>query len=323
MDSSRYSSIFQKKTRKATPSKEMDITKTIHSVIMLFTSLFRLTGAILAFYIQVSSTSHPQQRIAINVKNVSLRKLFAEIEKKTNYTFFYDVSILNETKPVTATVKDATVEEVMRVAMVGQSLEYTITDKTIFVKKERKAAEAASVDTGRGGGIKVKGVVLTEAGVPVQGANVTLKRTEKKTITNAKREFEPSYGIPVGSALIFSYVGYAPQNFTVKEGGHIRIYMKMAQNEVDKAVVQAYGTTTQRLTTRDIVKVKAEEIERQQIMNPLLALQRKVAGLDVNQVNGYASAPIKVELRGRADINNMFTSDPLYIVDGVPLTVKA
>jgi TonB-linked SusC/RagA family outer membrane protein len=300
-------------------------TKTIESATGLFIRTMRLTGVILlAFCLQVSARSDAQQRIAINVKNASLQKLFAEIEKKTNYTFFYDVSILKETKPVTVTMKDATVEEILRMAMVGQSLEYTITDKTIFVKKERKAVvEATAVDTGKGGGIKVRGVVLTEVGVvPVQGANVTVKQTEKGTITNAKGEFELSYAIPVGSVLIFSYVGYAPQNFTVKDGSPIRIYMKVAQDELDKAVVQAYGTTTQRLTTADIGKVTAEEIERQPVMNPLLALQGRVAGLDVVQTSGYASAPIKVELRGRPDINPLFTADPLYIIDGVPLTVN-
>ena len=50
-------------------------------------------------------------------------------------------------------------------------------------------------------------------------------------------------------------------------------------------------------------------------------MQGRVAGLDITQTSGFASAPVKVELRGRASISNFFTSDPLYIVDGVPLTV--
>jgi TonB-linked SusC/RagA family outer membrane protein len=298
------------------------VTKTHESATLFFRTM-RLTGVILlAFCLQVSARSDAQQRIAINVKNASLQKLFAEIEKKTSYTFFYDVTILKETKPVTVVFKDATVEEILKQALLGQALEYTITDKTIFVKKERKAVvEAAPADTGRAATIRVKGVVLTEAGVPVQGANVTIKQTEKGTITNEKGEFELS-AVPAGGVLMFSFVGYTPQNITIKDASQIRIYMKMAQNELDKAVVQAYGMTTQRLTTGDIGKVTAEEIERQPVMNPLLALEGKVAGLDVNMTSGYASAPVKVELRGRATINSMFTSDPLYIVDGVPLTVN-
>ncbi len=325
MDFIRHFVPFREARPKALSFNAPPATKTIESAIRLLIRTMRLTGVILlAFCLQVSARSDAQQRIAINVRNASLQKLFAEIEKKTNYTFFYDLSILKETKPVTIVFKDATVEDILKQALVGQSLEYTITDKTIFVKKERKAVvETSRVDTGHGGGIKVKGMVLTEAGgVPVQGANVTVKQTQKGTITNANGEFEFSYTIPAGSVLIFSFVGYAPQNITVRDGGEIRIYMKVAQNELDKAVVQAYGTTTQRLTTADIGKVTAEEIERQPVMNPLLALEGKVAGLDVSMTSGYASAPVKVELRGRASIDGGLTSDPLYIVDGVPLTVN-
>ncbi len=53
---------------------------------------------------------------------------------------------------------------------------------------------------------------------------------------------------------------------------------------------------------------------------PSLALQGQVPGLDIEQQSGYATAPVKVELRGRSALGQ-FPSDPLYIVDGVPLTV--
>jgi TonB-linked SusC/RagA family outer membrane protein len=322
MDFFRHFSPVYRAKRKALYFNASPVIKTLESATTLFIRTMRLTGVILlAFCLQVSARSDAQQRIAINVKNISLQKLFAEIEKKTNYAFFYDVAILKETKPVTMIVKDATVEEILKLALAGQALEYMITDKTIFVKKERKTVvEAVPADTSRGRVIKASGVVLTDAGVPIQGANVTIKQTEKGTITNAKGEFELS-AMPAGDVLVFSFVGYALQNFTVKDEGQIRIYMKVAQNELDKAVVQGYGTTTQRLTTSDIGTVTAEEIERQPVMNPLLALQGKIAGLDVTVTNGYASAPIKVELRGRSAINTTFPSDPLYVIDGVPLTV--
>jgi TonB-linked SusC/RagA family outer membrane protein len=290
------------------------------------TLLFRamkLTGIILLVAcIHVSARTNAQ-RIAISVKNVPLQKLFLEIERKTNYTFFYDVTILKDSKPVTLEMRDASVEEILKIALANQNqLAFSITDKTIFVKKEKKVvAEEIPEGGGPGGSLKAKGIVYNEAGVPIAGANVTIKQTEKGTITNAKGEFELSTA-PVGGVLIVSFVGYAPQEIKVKDASIVRVYLKVTTNELDKAVVQAYGTTSQRLTTSDIGTVTAEEIERQPVMNPLLALQGKIAGLDVVETNGYASAPVKVELRGRAAINPIFTSDPLYIIDGVPLTVN-
>ena len=95
----------------------------------------RLTGVILiAFCLQVSARSNAQQRIAINVKNVSLQKLFAEIEKKTTYTFFYNVTILKETKPVTMVTEEATVEDILKRALAGQtflSQEYSSADANV------------------------------------------------------------------------------------------------------------------------------------------------------------------------------------------------
>ena len=210
---------------KSLSSNGSRVTKTHDPAISLLISTMRLTGVILlAFCLQVSAKSDAQQRIAINVKNVSLQKLFAEIEKKTSYTFFYDVTILKETKPVSISFKEATVEEILRAAMVGQALEYTITDKTIFVKKERKVAAEIPAVANPESLIDVHGVVLTEAGVPVQGANVTIKQTGKGTITNAKGEFDMSK-VPLGSLLVFSFVGYAQQVFTLKDGTAIRIYL--------------------------------------------------------------------------------------------------
>ena len=145
--------------------------------------------------------------------------------------------------------------------------------------------------------------------MPVQGANVTIKQTETGTITTARGEFELS-AVKVNMVLIVSFVGFAGEQIQIKDATPVHVALKVAHNVLDKAVVQAYGNTTQRLTTSDIGTVTAEEIERQPVMNPLLALQGKVAGLDVIQTSGYLSAPIKVELRGHADINPAFTSDP-------------
>ncbi|WP_431217470.1 SusC/RagA family TonB-linked outer membrane protein [Puia sp. P3] len=53
----------------------------------------------------------------------------------------------------------------------------------------------------------------------------------------------------------------------------------------------------------------------------MLALQGRVPGLVITPISGYASSPVKVELRGRSDLNPSSTGEPLYVVDGVPLTV--
>src|SRR5260221_7367279 len=281
----------------------------------------KLTGIfILIACLQVSARTSAQ-RLSISLKNGSLEKLFTEIEKKTSYVFFYDVTILKNTKPITVEMKDVSVENILEAALKGQSLEYRIAEMTIFIKKEEKkmAFNSDSV-AGPVGKLRVKGAVVNETGQPLAGANITIKETGKGTITIARGEFELGQLVE-NNTLVFSYIGYSVKQWIVKNTDPIRIVLPVAVNELDKTVVQACGTTSRRLATGDIGVVTAEEIERQPVLNPLLALQGKVAGLDVNLTSGYASAPIKVELRGRSSVNPQLTSDPLYIIDGVPLTV--
>jgi TonB-linked SusC/RagA family outer membrane protein len=118
------------------------------------------------------------------------------------------------------------------------------------------------------------------------------------------------------------YVGYKTTNIKIGERANYAVLMNVAVDDLDKVQIQAYGKTNRRLATGNIATVTAEEIEKQPVMNPLQALQGRVPGLVVTQTSGYASAPFKVELRGRNNINDLLTSDPLYIVDGVPLTVS-
>src|SRR5581483_11409147 len=99
------------------------------------------------------------------------------------------------------------------------------------------------------------GVVYNEAGQPLSGANVVIKETGKGVTTNAKGEFQIM--APSTSTLIISYIGYAPQLIKISEEKAIQVYLKITKNQLDKVVVQAYGTTTERLNTGSIVTVSA------------------------------------------------------------------
>jgi len=142
---------------------------------------------------------------------------------------------------------------------------------------QQRPAEDTPADAGRSETIKVRGFVLTEAGVPLAGACVMIKQIKKVTITNEKGAFEFSHGIPAGSVLVISYVGYAPDTLTVTEATQIRIYVKEAHNELDEAVIKTYYRTS------------SNEIESQPVRDPLAALAGRVPGLIVTTVNPSAS----------------------------------
>src|SRR5678815_3303848 len=78
----------------------------------------------------------------------------------------------------------------------------------------------------------------------------------------------------------------------------------------------AYGTTTGRLSTSSISKIKGDDIRKQPVENPMLALGGRVPGLQITQVNGMAGGAVSITVRGRNSLDA--GSEPLYIIDGVP-----
>ncbi|MBZ4187628.1 SusC/RagA family TonB-linked outer membrane protein [Niabella beijingensis] len=167
---------------------------------------------------------------------------------------------------------------------------------------------------------EITGTVRNSSGEPLSGATITNTRTGKGSVTNASGKFTlPT--VTEDDKLRVSYIGYAIQFVTVKKNTELDITLKDATNELDRVVVQAYGTTSDRLRTGNISKVTAADIAKQPVMNVLNVLQGLSPGVDVVNTSGYASGVVKIEIRGRNGINPNFSSDPLYVIDGVPLTI--
>jgi TonB-linked SusC/RagA family outer membrane protein len=260
-----------------------------------------------------------QTKVTLDVKDAPLERVLTDIGKQTGMGFTYTTDIRTANK-VDITVTNATVDEALNICFKNQPFTYDIVKNTIVVKTRLSPEIATAIPTVPVKLIKALGTVYNESGQPLSGANVTVKETGRGTITNAKGEFELREA-PENGTLIISYVGYTKQLVKIKEGVIAKIFLQVAKNDLDKVVIQAYGTTTQRLNTGNIATVTAAEIERHPVMNPLEAIQGRVPGVIVTETSGYASAPVKIEIRGRSVIDGGQPSEPLYIIDGVPLTV--
>ncbi|HEX4849953.1 MAG TPA: TonB-dependent receptor plug domain-containing protein, partial [Puia sp.] len=93
--------------------------------------------------------------------------------------------------------------------------------------------------------------------------------------------------------------------------------VKMRVSAIDEVQVIAYGTTTKRFNIGNVATVKAADIEKQPVQNPLLALQGRVPGVVVTQMTGINGGAVKVRIQGQ----NSFRADgldPLIVIDGVP-----
>ena len=160
----------------------------------------------------------------------------------------------------------------------------------------------------------VKGVVKDVTGEPIIGASVLVKGTNNGTITNLDGAFSLS-NVEEGVEIEITYVGYLPQ--IVKATiAPLNIILREDTKTLDEIVVIGYGTQKKSVVTASIAKVSSEDLSRTSPTRVDNALKGLAAGVQVTTLNGQPGASSRVRVRGIGTINN---SDPLYIIDGMPV----
>jgi TonB-linked SusC/RagA family outer membrane protein len=161
----------------------------------------------------------------------------------------------------------------------------------------------------------VTGKVTDKNGVPLSGVSVTIKNSSTGTQTNDVGDF--SLSVPnAARALVFTYVGYSPQEFSIGRGNTLNITLSTEEKKLDEVVVVAYGTQRKREVTGSVAVVDEKAIRRQQVTSVGQALQGTAAGVMVVNNSGQPGDNPQIRIRGIASLNA--SAEPLLVLDGVP-----
>lgn len=163
---------------------------------------------------------------------------------------------------------------------------------------------------------EIRGTVKDADNQVLAGVTVLEKNTQNGVTT----DFDGNYTIKVSKNAIlqFSYMGYRTQEIKIG-GGKSSIFNIVMQEDtqaLDEIVVVGYGVQKKSDVTGSVASVKADELEKISGLNPLSAMQGKVAGVQITSSTGSPGAGNTVIIRGRSTVGN---SSPLYVVDGLPL----
>ena len=174
----------------------------------------------------------------------------------------------------------------------------------------------------------VRGTVVNEAGVPMQGVTVEAvdgkNQFRKSTQTAADGTFELT-NLPTGAGytFVFTHVGYAEQELTgynVTGSTPITLSVTMqpgASGMAEEVVVIGYGRATKRDVTGSVKSIKAEDFNKGIINSPEELLQGKISGVNVTSASGEPGALQNITVRGPGGVRT--GSTPLFVVDGLPL----
>ncbi|HSP11589.1 MAG TPA: TonB-dependent receptor [Salegentibacter sp.] len=156
--------------------------------------------------------------------------------------------------------------------------------------------------------------VVTDAknGMPVPSANVIEKGTSNGVLTNFDGEFNIS--VPVGAILEFSFIGYATVEVEIEGPEPLNITLEPEASALSEVVVVGYGTQRKTDLTGAVSVVDMESAKRQPSPQVTEQLQGQASGVTVAS-SGQPGEPPQVRIRG---INTFGSSNPLYVVDGVP-----
>ncbi|MCL1936894.1 MAG: SusC/RagA family TonB-linked outer membrane protein [Candidatus Azobacteroides sp.] len=161
---------------------------------------------------------------------------------------------------------------------------------------------------------QVSGTVTDESGEPVIGASVIAKGTTIGTATDINGKF--AFSIPESvNTLVVRYIGYTQSEVAASE--NVQVQLVPDTKTLDEVVVTALGISRDKKTLGYAVSsVKGEDLVNSNAINPMTALQGKIAGVEVSS-SSVPGGTQNVIIRG---FNSFDNNQPLYVVDGVPLT---
>ena len=172
---------------------------------------------------------------------------------------------------------------------------------------------AAGQVNAQSGPIEITGTVLDASGETIIGANIIVKGTTNGTTTNIDGNFRLS--APIGSTLVFNFIGYVPVEVTVKDGKPLQITMIEDTQKLDEVVVIGYGTRQRKSITGAVDQVNSEIFENRPVSNAMQALQGASANLIIQQKNMNPNDnSMSINIRG---VSTMGNNDPLIVIDGL------
>ncbi len=195
-------------------------------------------------------------------------------------------------------------------AFLSSNISQAAPDRHVLDKLTTTNVDQKSVDK------IVTGKVVDETNSPLPGVSIVLKGTQRGTVTDGNGQFK--LDVPDANAtLIFSFVGYQPQEIAVGNQTTINLTLKGDSKVLEEIVVIGYGTLKKSDLTGAVGSVKADQLLERPAPSLTQALSGRMAGVQVNTNSGRPGGRTTIRVRGFSSINS--SNNPLYVVDGVML----
>lgn len=251
------------------------------------------------------------QTVTLNYEGEKLENVLSAIKAQTGYSFVFSEQLLDVNRRISINVKAAPLKKTLTELLIGTNLTSEIKNKYIYFIKDEKNSNASSPQEK-----KITGVVTSEDGEPIIGANVINEATKVGTITDLDGKF--ALETATKSTLLISYIGYTTQQVKVSNANTYNIVLVADTKILDEVVVTALGIKrAEKALSYNVQELKGDELTVAKDANFMNSLSGKVAGVTINASSGGVGGAVRVVMRGTKSISN--DNNALYVIDGIPI----
>lgn len=263
---------------------------------------------VLLFGFTVSAQS---QKVSLDFKNERVEKVLASIKSQTGMSLVFSDQLVDVNRKVTMQLKDVTLKEALTRLLSGTNLTFEIRNNKIYFIEKKAVSQPGSRKK------RVTGVVKDVMGEPLIGANVVEKgRSTNGVITDFNGKF--TLEVDESASLVVSYIGYLAQDIPTKGKGDFHIILKEDTNTLDEVVVTGYGDFKKATYIGSASVLTTEKLEALPVVSVGQMIESNIPGISV--VAGTSSQPgAKTTLRVRGVASMNASTEPLYVLDGVPI----
>ena len=264
-----------------------------------------LGAALLLLFLTTGGRAQtPPPTVSIAKENVSVEQVLKEIERLTNYTFFYNNGDFDLKRIVSVAAVRKPVSEVVRQMLPDCSCRFE--NRRIILVKDAAPQRQT-----------VKGVVKDEKGAPVIGATVLVTDAGQPRGISTDMNGSFTLTLPALTAeamLEVSFIGFDTYKSAVGSRTFFDVVLTYAQQSIDEVVVVGYGVQKKANLTGAVATVSQKELKDRPVSNVGRALQGVIPNLNVTLSSGQPGAGATYNIRGTTSPNG---GSPLVLIDGV------
>jgi TonB-linked SusC/RagA family outer membrane protein len=165
---------------------------------------------------------------------------------------------------------------------------------------------------------QVSGTVVDETGAPVRGVIIRIKGSNKGAVSDKDGKY--TIAAAPNDILVFNLVGYTKKEVSVGDKANINVTMSLDMQKLEDVIVVGYGSQSKRDLTGNVVKVKAADIADMPVPTFDQALQGKAAGVLITAGSGKVGGGVQIRVRGQSSVSA--SNEPLFVVDGIPISTS-